>query len=70
MTGPHEYTTKECRDMFLAYVWDMIEYWGSHDPCVIAQEGKTERSRLEGLAFSILVALKEPGFSGSPIMVR
>lgn len=43
-----EYTEQECRDMLLDHIWHMIRYWKTTE---------TDRDRMEGLAFSILVAL-------------
>jgi hypothetical protein len=40
--------TKNQED-FLSHIWHMIDYWNEH--------GKTKSAALEGLAFSILVAI-------------
>jgi len=53
---PREYTQAEARENFLRAVWTSIEYWNQVD-------GQTQRERLEGLAFSILVALD--GYAGN-----
>lgn len=47
---PQAYTEQETRDLFMEHVRSMIDYW---DKC----PEHSRRSALEGLAFSILVAL-------------
>lgn len=59
-----ELTQEEVREKFLAHVWDTIRYWES-------LEGKTEREKLEEVAFSLLVLLDRgsgemPGFLVAP----
>jgi hypothetical protein len=49
-------TQEEARDEFLAYIWNLIEYWNSTDYRVLPQPQST-RQRLQKLAFSILVAI-------------
>lgn len=46
---PREMTTNECRERFLGHVAATVRYW-DHEPV-------TCREKLEGLAFSILVAI-------------
>lgn len=45
-----EYTMEEVRSMFLEHVHNLVDYWER-------LPGKEMKERLEGLAFSILVAL-------------
>ena len=60
---PHEMTADEVRDKLLSHIWTMIRYW--------ERNGGVERDKMEGLAFSILVALDGsssglPGFVVAP----
>jgi len=62
---PHEYTTEEARQIFLKKVWDYVEYWDKES------RADDARSKLEGLAFSMLVILDGgatdlPGFAVVP----
>lgn len=53
-SGPRAYTAEEVRDKLLAHVRAMVAYWDT----VTTNEGPmTQRERLDGLAFSILVML-------------
>ena len=45
-----EFTESEIRDKFLAHVWQTINYWD-------ALPNRTNRNKMEGLAFSILSSL-------------
>jgi len=56
---PREYTMEEVREIFLGHIHMMVNYWDS-DPRI-----ENQTARLEGLAFSILVAL-DGGASGCP----
>ena len=47
---PREMTIEECQAAFLKHVWVLIDYWSK-------LPGKTERERMDGLAFSMLVAI-------------
>lgn len=51
-TTPHEMSVDEMRTKFLEHVDAMIEYWSDD-----TRERGGGRQRLEGLAFSLLVAL-------------
>jgi hypothetical protein len=53
-----EYTEDEVRNMFLDHVWRNIDYWMNESRVA------SERERMQGLAFSILVSLD--GASGLP----
>lgn len=58
------YTPDEVRDLFLNYVWHLIDYWD--------ENGDGKRNALEGLAHSILATLdgesaELPGFHVLPI---
>jgi len=55
---PREYTMEEVREIFLNHVNNMVHFWNDQD------EGN-QLDRLNGLAFSILVAL-DGGSSGCP----
>jgi hypothetical protein len=60
-----EWTEDEIREKFLAHVRVMVDYW-DREP-----RAETQKRRLEGLAFSILVALDGcagglPGFIVAP----
>ncbi len=62
---PRAYTEEEVRKAFLEHVWRMIDYWEK------VPVDKTPRERIEGLAFSMLVALDGdaaalPGFQVIP----
>jgi len=50
MSAPREYTEDEVRQQFLEHVWELIGYWRK-------LPNKTEREKMEGLAFSILSTL-------------
>ncbi len=50
MLKPRAYTEAECREMFLDHIRQMVDYWEQVPE-------KTLRRSLEGIAFSILVAL-------------
>jgi len=68
MEEPREKTTEEIRGEFLKHVRSLINYWDK----VESKEGpKSQKDRLEGLAFSIMVALDGgamalPGFIVAP----
>ena len=51
MSKPRPMTREEMRNAFLQHIRDMVEYWDLHAP------HGSRKERLEGLAFSILVAL-------------
>jgi len=51
MSTPREYTEEEVRSQFLDHIRVMADYWENN----VGQ--KTIKERLEGLAFSILVAI-------------
>ena len=62
---PREYTIEEVESEFLDYIRGLVDYWEN-------ESGKTSREKLEGLAFSILVAIdgeaiEAPSFVLSPI---
>jgi hypothetical protein len=61
-----EYTKDEVREMFLSKIWNTIHYWDKTQT-----ENPTQKDRLEGLAFSILVLLdggtELPGFIVAPL---
>jgi hypothetical protein len=62
---PREYTAEETRDMLLAHIHRMVDYWHKESRVTDTRE------KLSGLAFSILVALDGdaaslPGFVVSP----
>lgn len=68
MSEPRALTVDEVRTAFLEHVRSMVDYWET----VESADGQTLRSRLEGLAFSILVALDGsalalPAFKVSPM---
>lgn len=48
---PAAYTTEEVRDMYLNHMRVLVNYWHNESRC------ETERERMEGLVFSILVML-------------
>ena len=50
-TVPREYTTDEIRDIFLNHVRGLVQYWEKES------RAETSLKKLEGLAFSMLVAL-------------
>lgn len=50
MDDSREYTAEEIREQFLDHIWGMLRYWRD-------LPDQTVQERLEGLAFSILVAL-------------
>lgn len=54
MEEPREKTTEEIREEFLKHVRHLIQYW---DEVSGKNAPETQKERLEGLAFSILVAL-------------
>ena len=61
-----ELTVKEAREKFLKHVWEMIQYWNE------LNTGRNQVERLQGLAFSMLVALDGeacdmPGFEVIPL---
>jgi len=66
MTEPRAYTEEEIRDMFLNHISVMCKYWSE----IRNGHHNTELSRMEGLAFSILVLLdggtELPGFKVIP----
>lgn len=51
MSEPRQYTAEEIRDMLIEHIWELIEYWEKEE------RRETSRSKLEGLAFSILSML-------------
>lgn len=53
MSEPRELTKIEVRDRLLDYICQMIDYWDRLTPT----RPYTQRDRLAGLAFSLLVAL-------------
>ncbi len=55
MDHPREYTKEEVREIFLNHVRMMVDYWDN-------QPNQSCKSRLDGLAFSILTDID--GFSG------
>lgn len=59
-----EYTKDEVRAKFLNHVWSLIDYWEAEDRI------SSNRGKLEGLAFSMLVLLDGgtslPGFRVLP----
>lgn len=62
---PKEYTPEEVMEKVLTQIWNTIEYWDK-------LEGKSQRERMEGLAFSMLVILDGgcavlPGFIVAPL---
>ena len=62
---PRPYTDEETRERLLDHIWAMIDYWNREE------RRTTARSKLEGLAFSILSALDGscvglPGFVVAP----
>lgn len=61
---PKELTTEQIRDLFLDQVRVMVNYWSN-------LPDKSEKEKLEGLAFSILTILDGgttlPGFIVAPI---
>lgn len=62
---PRSYTANEIRQKYLELVWSYINYWET-------LPNKTDKERLEGLAFSMLVILDGgseplPGFVVAPI---
>lgn len=64
-TSPKEKKMEEVREDFLNHVRDMVDYW--HDV-----PNKTEKEKLNGLAFSIMAALDGcsvdiPGFIVAPL---
>lgn len=68
MEAPREKTTEEIREEFLKHVRSLIKYWNSVEG---KDSPKTCLDRLEGLAFSIMVALDGgamavPGFIVAP----
>lgn len=48
---PHEFTKGEIREQFIGHIRAMVDYW-EKEP-----RNPTAREKLEGLAFSILVAI-------------
>lgn len=56
--APRAYTTEEMRELFLAYLHNMISYWATVELRSPPREFKhgAVHERLEGLAHSILVA--------------
>ena len=58
---PRAYTEEEVRDMLLSHIRTMVDYWVNlpHSPAgkLGPQQELTIRDRVEGVAFSILVAL-------------
>ena len=56
---PVAYATEEARDMYLSHMRMLVDYWSKES------YGKTERERMEGLVFSILVML-DGGSSSLP----
>jgi hypothetical protein len=52
--SPRQWTEDEIREHFLEGVWSCIESWDGY-------EGKTQRERLQGLAFSIMAGLDGAG---------
>lgn len=56
---PIAYTKEEARDMYLSHMRMLVDYWSKESKC------KTERERLDGLAFSFLVML-DGGSSSLP----
>lgn len=68
MSESKEKTTEEIREEFLKHVRSCINYWDTVDG---KDAPKTQKDRLEGLAFSMLVALDGgamalPGFIVAP----
>lgn len=61
MSNSREYTQEEVQDKFLAHVRSLIKYWNS-------VEGQTTSEKLDGLAFSIMVAI-DGGAGGLPSFV-
>jgi hypothetical protein len=62
-----ELTVDEAREKFLHHIWTMIQYWDKLDG-----RKSSQSERLQGLAFSLLVALDGqaadlPGFKVIPI---
>jgi hypothetical protein len=52
MSKSRAYTNDEVREMFLRYVWGLIDYWETIRP-----GEKTMRERLSGCVFSLLATL-------------
>jgi hypothetical protein len=50
MSEPREYTEDEIREKFIKHIWSLIDYWHKI-------HNKSEKEKMEGLAFSILAAL-------------
>ena len=67
MKTPREKTVDEIRDEFLAHVRSLVTYWNKLDG---KDSPRTQKERLEGLAFSIMVLLDGgtmlPGFIVAP----
>jgi hypothetical protein len=61
---PRAYTPEEARDLFLEHIRCMVDYWAT-------VKGRTEKEKLSGLAFSILVTLDGgtnlPAFDAIPV---
>lgn len=51
LTKPIAYTPEEVRDMYLDHMRGLVDYWHKES------RRETERERMEGLVFSILVML-------------
>lgn len=56
MTKPREYTSDECREMFLDQIRAYVHYWATTElhPASEAENRSEIHRRLDGLAFSIL----------------
>ena len=52
----HEYTSGECRRLFIEHLWVMIGYWNTVEP-IEGEEPITQRHRLSGLVHSILATI-------------
>lgn len=59
MSKPREMTEEEVRERFLRHVASLVDYWESET------RAESLRARLEGLAFSMLVAI-DGGAAGLP----
>jgi hypothetical protein len=49
---PRAYTSEEATELFLGHIRSMVEYWDQ-----LPDTAQTQKDRLSGLAFSILVLL-------------
>lgn len=66
MTKPRVYTPDEVRDMLMDYIWGTVDYWDT------VEGERDQRSRLAGLAFTLLSTLdgcsaELPGFLVTPM---